>query len=261
MKPLAGRRILITRARQQAGSLANALQTLGAEIQTVPMIAIAPPDSYAPLDAALQTLADFDWLILTSTNGAHIFAERAAALGITPQKAPALRIAAIGPATAQVLSESGWPVACIPKAYVAESVIASLRDSIPNKQVLLVRAKTGRDVIPEALTQLGARLTLAEAYQTIVPDEAGTQLRAIFAAENPLPHLVTFTSSSTVQNFFQLLRAAGFATLPAGIATASIGPITSQTLCAHGITPTIEAAEHTISGLVADIVSYYSVSI
>ena len=261
MKPLAGRRILITRARQQAGSLAAALQALGAEIQAAPMIAIAPPDSYAPLDAALQTLAGFDWLLLTSTNGARIFAERAAALGITPKDAPALHIAAIGPATAQTLRESGWPVACIPKAYVAESAVAALRDLVPSKQVLLVRAKTARDTIPDSLTQLGAHLTLAEAYQTIVPPDAGTQLRAIFADAHRLPHLVTFTSSSTVQNFFQLLRAAGFATLPTNIATASIGPITSQTLRAHGISPTIEAAEHTVQGLVTAIVSCFSASI
>lgn len=259
MKPLAGRRILITRARQQAGSLAEALQALGAEVLTAPMIEIAPPDSYAPLDAALQNLAGFGWLILTSANGARVFAERASLRGIQPERAPGVRIAAVGPATAQALQERGWPVHCTPKAYVAESLLDALRESIGGQNVLLVRAKVARDVIPDELAQMGAELTVADAYQTVTPADASARLHAIFAHDERLPHLVTFTSSSTVQNFFRLLRAAGFEALPAGIATASIGPITSQTLREHGIEPSVEADEHTIEGLTAAIAKYFSV--
>ncbi len=258
MKPLSGRRILLTRTRQQAGSLAAALHALGAEIQIAPMIAIVPPDSLAPLDTALQNLSRFDWLILTSGNGVQVFLERTARLGITPQQVAKLKIAAIGPTTAQALQKSGWPVDCIPKAYVAESLVDEMRDRVPGKQVLLVRAKTARDVIPNAFLQLGAQLTIAEAYQTIVPPDAGAQLQAIFSDANRWPHMVTFTSASTVQNFFSLMRSAGFPALPADIATASIGPITSQALREHGIEPTVEAAEHTIPGLAAAIATYFA---
>ena len=258
MKPLSGRRILLTRTRQQAGSLAEALQALGAEIQIAPMIAIAPPDSLAPLDTALQNLSRFDWLILTSGNGVQVFAERTARLGITPQQVPGLKIAAIGPMTAQALQKIGWPVDCIPKAYVAESLLEEMRDRVPGKHVLLVRAKTARDVIPNAFLQLGAQLTIAEAYQTILPPDADAQLQAIFSDANRWPHMVTFTSASTVQNFFSLMRAAGFPTLPTGIASASIGPITSQALREHGVRPDVEASEHTIPGLAAAIATHYA---
>jgi uroporphyrinogen-III synthase len=258
VRSLAGRRILITRARQQAGSLASALQALGAEVLAAPMIEIAPPESYAPLDAELQNLERFDWLILTSGNGARVFAERTALLGIQPNSTPRLRIAAIGPATAQALQENGWPVHCTPKAYVAESLLEELRTQIADKRVLLVRARVARDVIPAALAQLHVQLTLADAYQTLVPAGAGEQLQAIFANADRLPHLVSFTSASTVQNFFLLLRMAGLPALPAGIATASIGPITSQALREHGLALSIEAAEHTIPGLTAAIAAYFS---
>ncbi len=258
MNPLRGRRILLTRTRQQAGSLAEALQALGAEIQIAPMIAIAPPDSFAPLDTALQNLSHFDWLILTSGNGVQVFSERTARLGITPQQMPGLKIAAIGPTTAQALQKSGWPIDCIPKAYVAESLLEEMRDLVPGKHVLLVRAKTARDLIPKAFLQLGAHLTIAEAYQTILPPDADAQLQAIFSDASHWPHMVTFTSASTVQNFFSLLRLAGFPMLPTGVASASIGPITSQALREHGIKPDVEAAEHTIPGLAAAIATHYA---
>jgi uroporphyrinogen-III synthase len=168
------------------------------------------------------------------------------------------QIAAIGPATVKAIEQHGWKVAAVPKEYVGESLVEALRGHVANKDVLLVRAKIARDIVPEALTQLGARMHIVEAYQTVMPQNADKKIQAIFADTAHHPHVVTFTSSSTVKNFFTLLREAGHATLPEEIVVASIGPITSQTLREHGATPQIEAEEHSTEGLVRAITGHYA---
>ncbi len=260
MKPLSGRRILITRAQHQAGSLYTALQTLGADVLAAPMIEIVPPDSYAPLDDALRNLANYDWLLLTSANGAAALGSRIEALGLTVSGYPSLQVCAIGPATAHSLQRQGWTLHATPKAYVAEAVVGALQASMPDrmagKRVLLVRAKVARDVIPAELTRLGAQVHVVEAYQTVMPQDAAAQMKEIFSDARQLPDAVTFTSSSTVKHFFQLLRSAGWDALPQGMLVASIGPITTQTLREHGIEPEIEAQTYSIPGLVDAITTY-----
>ncbi len=260
-KPLAGRRICITRARQQAGSLAEALQALGAEVIAAPMIEVTPPDSYAPLDEALGNLSRYDWLLLTSANGVAAMQSRMQALGLDREILHTPKIIAIGPATAMTLEKHGCAVSAMPKEYVAEAVVeaiaGALHEEAAGKRVLLVRAKVARDVIPEELRKLGAQVDVVEAYQTVMPADASERLRAIFAAGAELPEAITFTSSSTVKHFFQLLRAAGLE-LPQGMVAASIGPITSQTLREHGIEPNVEAQSHTIPGLVDAMTGYFA---
>lgn len=257
-KPLAGRRICITRARQQAGSLSEALQALGAQVIAAPMIEIVPPDSYAPLDEALAYLSRYDWLVLTSANGAAAMQSRMQAQGMaTRAERQKPKIIAIGPATAMTLEKHGWTVSAMPKEYVAESVVEALREDVVGKRVLLVRAKVARDVIPEELQRLGAQVDVVEAYQTVMPADASERLRAIFAAGAALPEAITFTSSSTVKHFFLLLHAAGLE-LPKGMVVASIGPITSQTLLGHGIEPDVEAQAHTIPGLVDAMTRFFA---
>ncbi|HUZ04100.1 MAG TPA: uroporphyrinogen-III synthase [Acidobacteriaceae bacterium] len=258
MKSLAGRRILITRARHQAGALYNALQTLGAQVIAIPTIEIIPPDSYAALDDALLSLARYHWLVLTSANGVAAMWDQMQALNIDPEILQSVQLAAVGPATAHALQKRGWMVHVTPKEYVAESVVNALRDQVAGKRVLLIRAKIARDVIPEELTRLGADVRVVEAYQTVMPQDASRQIKSIFADPAGYPEIVTFTSSSTVENFFILLHEAELDALPEGILIASIGPITSQTLRKHGIEPDVEAENHSIPGFVDAMTAYFS---
>jgi uroporphyrinogen-III synthase len=250
MKPLSGRRILITRARHQAQSLASALEEKGATVVAIPAIEILPPDSYDALDAALWNAKNYQWLVVTSANGAEVLAERLAALKLPTAALDPLKIAAIGPATARALGEMGLHVDEVPKQAIAESLVESLRDQVGGKNVLLVRAKVARDVLPEELRNAGAHVDVVDAYQTVVPVTSADDVRLIFAAPSRMPDIVTFTSSSTVTNFFRLLHEANVPAWPASMAAASIGPITSQTLRHHGVEPVVEATEYTIPGVV-----------
>jgi uroporphyrinogen-III synthase len=251
MPPLTGRRILVTRSRQQGSELAAQLSAFGATTILIPTIEIAPPSSYAPLDEAIAHLADFDWLIFTSANAVQSFRSRTAVTD-TP------RIAVIGPSTAKAARAAGLTVTLVPKQAVAESLLEAL---IPHMEagsrVLLIRAATARDLLPDSLTQAGATVTIAEAYRTIVPTASIESLRALFAHSADHPDAVTFTSSSTASNLVALLEAAGL-TLPPEIVRASIGPITSETLRTLNLPPTIEAPEATTASLAATIADHFA---
>jgi len=150
--PLAGKRILVTRARHQAGQLSVELKKLGAKPIEVPAIEIVPPESFAALDAALQNAGQFDWLIVTSANAARAIRERCDTLGIAPASLSHLKIAAIGAPTGRALSEAGLSVSITPKEYIAESLLEALGQQAANTRVLIVRAAVARDIIPETLT-------------------------------------------------------------------------------------------------------------
>jgi uroporphyrinogen-III synthase len=250
-RPLSGVRVLVGRARHQAGALSGELRKLGATVLEIPFIEIRKPRSFQALDSALKSLADYDWLILTSANGVEAMWERLIKLRQRKANLKHLRVAAIGPATKKAIEQRGGKVDVVPKEYVAESVVRSLWRRVKGKRVLLVRAKVARDVIPRELRRAGAQVHVVEAYETVVPQSSRRRLRIALA--NPLrrPHVVTFTSSSTVRNFMALVRSCG-ATLE-GIGLASIGPVTSSSLREFGLRVDIEAKEFTIPGLVAAI--------
>ena len=249
-QPLAGKRILITRARHQAGRLAEALEEQGAEVLRLPTIEIVPPETYAHLDAVLEVISGFDWLIVTSANGAAALADRMRFLRIRSEQLKHLQIAAIGPATAVALGRIGLTVSAMPDKYVAEAVVAMLKDKVAGRRVLLVRAAVARDVIPEQLRKCGADIHVVEAYRTVIPADSIEQVRALFVEGEPLPDAVTFTSSSTVNNFFTLLAAAKI-DLPQGLRAVSIGPVTTKTLRQHQWEPAREAVQYDIPGVVA----------
>jgi uroporphyrinogen-III synthase len=288
-KPLAGLRVLVGRARHQASALSSGLQALGAEVIEVPFIEIRPPRSYVKLDSALDQIAEYDWLILTSVNGVDAMASRLKRLRISAESLRHLRIAAIGPATRDAIGASGMKVSVIPERYVAESVVESLRGKVKGKRILLARAKVARDVIPRELHRMGARVDVVEAYETVVPAASRKRLRTVMANAGLRPDVVCFTSSSTVRNLVELLGAApnrnaptkhGFRSggtsanspalqrrgkmrtgssprgtidpwkLPDTITFASIGPITSSTMRELGLPVHIEADECTIPGLI-----------
>ena len=258
--PLAGCRILVSRAKKQAGALSSALRELGCRVTEIPFIEIRKPSSYQPLDSALRNLATYDWLILTSVNGVEALFARLAKKQIDASALSHLKITAIGPATRKEIEQHGLRVAVTPKEYVAESVVTALRRRVKGKRMLLVRAKIARDVIPRELRNAGAEVDVVEAYETVVPKSSETRLRALLAKKTLRPHAITFTSSSTVRNFVELLglRSARAAlkkpTRHQGVHTASIGPVTSATLREFGLPVDIEAEEYTIPGLVAAII-------
>ena len=258
--PLAGCRILVSRAKKQAGVLSSALRELGCRVIEIPFIELRKPGSYQPLDSALRNLATYDWLVLTSVNGVEALFARLAKKKVDASAPAHLKIAAIGPATRKAIEQHGLRVAVTPKEYVAESVVASLQRRVKGKRVLLVRAKIARDVIPRELRKAGAEVDVVEAYETVAPKSSEKRLRALLANKTLRPHAITFTSSSTVKNFVELLglrSARAVLKKPAryhGVHTASIGPVTSATLREFGLPVDIEAKEYTIPGLVAAIV-------
>ena len=258
--PLAGCRVLVSRARRQAGALSSALRDLGCQVVEIPFIEIRKPSSYQPLDSALRDLATYDWLILTSVNGVDALFERMARKRLDVSTLAHLKIAAIGPATKSAIEQQNLCVMVTPKEYVAEAVVAALHRRASGKRVLLVRAKVARDVIPRELRKAGAHVDVVEAYETVAPKASEKRLRSVLASATK-PRAITFTSSSTVRNFVGLLglRSARAALKKSadhsGVHAASIGPVTSATLREFGLPVDIEAKEYTIPGLVAAIVA------
>ena len=251
--------MLVGRARHQAGALSAELRKLGAQVLEIPFIEIRKPRSFQPLDSALKSLNTYDWLILTSVNGVEAMGARMEKQrrSFADLKSFArIRIAAIGPATRKAIEERGAKVDVVPKEYVAESVVRSLKAKVKGKRVLLVRAKVARDVIPRELRRAGAHVDVVEAYETVVPTSSRVRLRAAFNHPGKRPHVVTFTSSSTVKNFAALLDRRKHEPF-AAILTASIGPVTSATLRELGFPVDIAAKEFTIPGLVAAIAEVF----
>ena len=245
--PLFGKRIVITRAREQASTLAAMLQGLGAEVLELPTIQIQPAADYAPLDQAIANLHEYDWLLFTSVNGVRYFLER---LNASPRDLRAIRgrICAIGPATRDALQQLHLKVDVTAERYVAEGLLEALAQyEMTGERVLLARAAIARDVIPAELTRRGAQVDVVEAYQTVAPEALPEHAAEILSRK---PDWIAFTSSSTVQN---LVDAVGVPALN-GIRIASIGPVTSATLRQCGITPSVEAAQFTVAELVAGII-------
>jgi uroporphyrinogen-III synthase len=253
--PLSGVRVLVGRARHQAGALSTELRKLGATVTEIPFIEIRKPHSFGPLDFALKNLSQYQWLILTSVNGVDAMWERMKKLKLTKSNLRHLHIAAIGPATEKAIERRGIKVNVVPKEYVAESVVRALKGKVKGKHVLLVRVKVARDVIPTELRNAGAQVDVVEAYETVAPESSRRRLQKVLADVQRRPHVVTFTSSSTVRNFAELLKTRAKMPDLDGIRMASIGPVTSSTLRELGMRADIAAKEFTIPGLVKAICS------
>jgi uroporphyrinogen III methyltransferase / synthase len=256
-RPLLGKRIVVTRARAQASDLIGRLSALGAECLQCPTIKVAPPDSWEPLDQAIGDVAKYNWIVFTSVNGVRYFFERLFQQGLDVRSLGHLRTAAIGPATADQLRRFGLNTDILPKTYQAESVVAAFAQiDINGRKVLLPRAKEARAILPEELQRMGAQVDEVVAYQTLTADEESDTL--IAALEKNEVDMITFTSSSTVNNFRSLLPAGRESTLMKGVAVACIGPITAETAKSMGIHVDLTAQDFTIDGLCNAVVSYFS---
>ncbi|MBQ7454522.1 MAG: uroporphyrinogen-III C-methyltransferase [Selenomonadaceae bacterium] len=245
-RPLFGKKILVTRARAQASKLSNALKNFGADVVECPTIKIAEPsDNFRQLDAAIKILRGFDWIIFTSANGVEKFFERLKFHEFDTRAIGNAKIAAIGSATADKLSNFGIIADVVPKNFVAESLADELKDFVVGKRILIARAEISRDFLPETLKNFGADVTVAPAYQTINELPAKIDFDAL--------EMITFTSSSTVKNF---IATYGVEKLKK-ISCAAIGPITAQTLENFGVTAAVVAEKFTINGLVDAIKDFY----
>jgi len=253
-KLLFGKKILVTRAREQASVLTDGLAKLGADCIEAPAIKIVPPESYGELDDAIAHLKEYHWLIFTSANGVEYFFARMAVAGLDT-RAIAAKVAAIGSQTADKLKSYGITADSIPAEFRAEGIVEALADYIkPGMKILIPRALVARDLLPEKLTELGANVKVAPAYRTVAGDTNGQELAA--KLEQGAIELVTFTSSSTVTNLLELLGENG-AQLVAKAKVACIGPITAETCLAHDIKPDVIAEEYTIKGLIEAITALY----
>ena len=252
-RPLFGRRILVTRAADQAGPMAEALLTLGAEPALCPTIAIVPPPSHAELDAALERLAETDLLILTSVNAVEAFFARLAAVGGDARALAGVTLVTVGPKTAESLAAHGLRADRIPASYDAEGVVALLRGEVAGKRILYPRAALARDLIVQELTAAGASVAAPVAYASAPPAEAALMARQALAEGLDL---LTFTASSTVRNFAGLLDPAELARARE-IPVAVIGPQTADAARKLGFTVAVEPAEATLEAMVAAIVDYF----
>ena len=241
--PLAGKRVVVTRAADQAGSLSDALRRMGAQVVELPVVAFAPPEDWSGVDAATASLEKYDWLVFTSANGVRAFFERAKQTGASLDNIRA-RVCAVGPATAAAAENHGLAVHLMPHDFVGEALAEALSEQgIAGQRILWVRAAIARDSVPEVLRKAGAEVDSVAAYRTIAPLGLGEQARKVFA--NDRPDWVTFTSGSTVKN---LLAVVGVEAL-AGVRCASIGPVTTEAALRHGLSIAAEAEPSTAEGL------------
>lgn len=239
-RPLAGRRVAVTRARAQASGLAARLRALGAEVVEAPAIRIVALDPGAPLDPS-----PYDLVCLTSPNGVGPLFDRLAAAGLDARSLHGSRVAAIGPGTARALGERGVVADVVPERFVAEGLVEALA-AVPVEHALVARAREARDVLPDALRERGARVDVVALYETVAEPLSPEEVERAAGAD-----WVTFTSSSTVHNLLgalggaERLRPGG-----GGPRLVSIGPVTSAALREHGLEPDAEAARHDVDGLV-----------
>lgn len=249
-RPLFGRRVIVTRAREHASALSVQLEELGAQVDEFPVIKFQPPKDHTELDAAIASLSDFDWIIFTSANGVDYFVRRLMDTLHDIRSMGSARIAAIGPKTAAALKALNLKVDYVPSEYVAEAVVGGFPGDATGKRILIPRASEARDALPDGLASKGAEVVVAPAYETVPDDSCASELRARLAKGGI--DIVTFTSASTVRNFLAL---AGDTPLPEKTLVACIGPITADEARAHGLEPAVVADDYTIEGLVEAIVA------
>ncbi len=248
-RPLYGKRIVVTRSRKQAGALTKSLTDLGADVIEIPTIRTEPPTNLREFAEMVRDAHAYDWLIFTSPNAVEAFFEMFYRIYSDAREIGGTRIAAVGPATAKKIAEYHLKVDVQPDEFVPEAIVDVLRKDgdIENLRVLIPRAEVTREILATMLTKLGAIVDETIAYRTVPETEDTSGALARFDAGEA--DLITFTSSSTVENFLALRPK-----LPKTLKTASIGPLTTQTLRKAGIVPDMEAEKHDIPGLVAVIV-------
>ena len=252
-RPLSGKRIVVTRTRKQASELSNRLRALGAEIVELPTIRIEPPTDLREFAELVQDAHSYDWIVFTSPNGVEAFFEMFFKLYDDAREIGGVRIAAIGPATAQRVKDYHLHVDLQPEEFVAEAIVREFarQGGVENLRILIARAEKARDVLPKELSGLGAIVDEGFAYRTVPETRDATGARRRLLEEGA--DLITFTSSSAVENFVALDLP-----WPKGMQVASIGPVTSKTAREQGLKIDIQARQYDIEGLVEAIRSFFA---
>ncbi|MDX6693949.1 MAG: uroporphyrinogen methyltransferase / synthase [Blastocatellia bacterium] len=262
-QPLAGRTVIITRAAAQAAEFSAELERYGARVVACPTIEIAAPESYAPLDEAIENLYGYDWIIFTSVNGVDYFLKRLNEMGRDASELDDLRVCSIGEATAVRLRDAQIHVDVVPEQFKAEGVFEALTDYLGGTQglyalnFLIPRAAVARDYLPLALEGAGARVDVVAVYRTVRPQtqERG-RIEALLAGGGV--DCITFTSSSTVHNFAHLFDTGDLSQLLDGVKIACIGDITASSAAEHNLRVDIQPTEYTTPALARAIAAYYA---
>jgi uroporphyrinogen III methyltransferase/synthase len=258
-RPLFGKRIVVTRARAQASGFLEKLSLLGAECLEFPTIEVVPPESWGPLDQAIGSLDNYQWVLFTSVNGVLFFLKRLERLGKDVRDLKGLKIGAIGPKTAGAWTRMGIKPDLVPSEYRAEAVVEALKAwDIAGTRILLPRADKAREVLPDELKGMGAEVHVVSAYRTVRPGHDTERVRKMI--ERGAVDMVTFTSSSTVTNFLAMFEPVqnGFMERMAQVAVSCIGPVTAETAKQKGLKVALVAPEYTIESLTESIVAYFS---
>lgn len=252
--PLYGKRIMITRSKAQAKEFVRLVEGLGGEVYLFPVIKIVPPSDWALVDAAIQRLDKFDWILFTSTNGVDFFFRRLRELDVPVSRIRG-KIACVGTKTEKALRKNGVAIDLIPEEFVGEALLSSLQNEvIPGQKVLLPRADIARKLLPDALQKIGCEVYEIDVYENIPAFENRDE--AIRLLRSGEIQVITFTSSSTVTSFVSLLAGENLTELLKNVIIACIGPITAETAEQQGLHPDVTAEEYTIQGLLDALVDY-----
>ena len=253
-RPLFGKGIVITRPEPQADEMAELLLREGARVIRFPTVRIAPPESWEGLDGALAHIEDYRWVVFTSANGVGFFLRRLKEVGRDVRDLKGVGICTIGPATAAAVEEMGLRVDIVPREFVSEGVVKAFQAvDLDGKRVLLPRAAVARDVIPRGLTELGAKVDVVVAYRTVNSGRKRPELDKLIGEGRV--DVITFTSPSTVSNFFEIMGK-DYA-LPADVKIACIGPVTEKAAVRAGLRVDIFQESYTVPGLVQSLLKYY----
>lgn len=255
-KPLAGKKLVVTRAGAQAYGLVEQLEKAGGEVIELPTIEIQPPESFAPLDAAVKEIEHYDWLIFTSVNSVAPFLARLRLAGKNTAFIASVKIGAIGPETAKRLASAGITASLVPERYQAEGILDAIKpEAIKGKRVLIPRAADAREILPRTLREWGATVDVVIAYRTALPNVDVAPLDKLLGQRKI--DVITFTSSSTVKNFVALFGGKNLSDIAGASAIACIGPITARTVEEAGGRPVIVAKEFTTAGLTRAIIAHF----
>jgi uroporphyrinogen-III synthase len=257
--PLAGKRIVVTRAVEQSRELLARLETMGATVLLFPAVTFSEPSDTAELDRAIRSLGKFDWIVFTSANAARFFAHHCRELGVDPSQGGTYRCAAVGPATASAVAAEGFPVDHVAQEFLGTALADELSSSIGGKKILLPRSERARHDLPNALKVAGAEVTEVVAYHTggVGVVEPGV-MRAIREVQ---VDVISFFSPSAIENMRSELGEELFSRLGAKAALAAVGPVTAAALRSAGLPVAIEAPLATAESLVVAIANYFSPSV
>lgn len=257
-KPLFGKRILITRSREQSARMAEKISEQGGQPVLFPTIRIVPVEDFSDLDRAIDGIGSYDWVIFTSVNGVEKFFERFFEIKEDIRLMAGPRLGAIGPVTAGTIRKLGLKVELLAKEFIAEGVLEILsQQEVQGRRFLIPRAEKAREILPEGIAGMGGEVDVVTVYRTDRPDDAEVaRIRGLLEMKEL--DAITFTSSSTVTHFVQMMGTEDASALLDGVTVASIGPVTSRTIRDNGLRVDVEASEYTIDGLIQALAAHFA---